>query len=356
MNIAFTCGREGSYPRNQSMLRALAQLGTVQARCPRPGRLTFNLLRLASQLLVSSARSWDVSVIGFYGQPLVIAQRVRWHGPLVFDAFVSTYDTYCFDRRVFRPDSLPGRFAYWLDQRSCALADIVVLDTLAHARYFNYTFGTPSEKLRVLYVGCDEDHFRPRALPPSDPPLVLFYGTFLPLHGVDVIVRAAHLLRGDPLRIRIIGRGQNYEAIRHLAAQLDVDNIEFVDHVAFDALPDEIAKATLCLGGHFGASEKAGRVIAGKTFQCMAMGKPTIVGDNVANGELFVHGRDVWMVPMNDPVALAEGIRHLLDSPMTRTVIGGQARETIVRTCGNAATRAAVAQIVYEALEMRASR
>lgn len=357
MKITLVCGREGTYPRNRLVEKALSQVGMVRAIYPRSGRLSINLLRLSVRTLLLPAEQQDLYFVGFYGHPLVLVTRLRWRGPLVFDAFVSTYDTYCFDRKVFSPHSWMGRLAFWLDKRSCELADIVVLDTQAHAHYFHETFGVPREKLRVLYVGCDETYFQPQDQPERDPPVVLFYGSFLPLHGVEVIVQAAHLMRNERVSFRIVGRGHLEYRLRQLAKQLSVDNIEFLPPVPYHALPRLIAESTVCLGGHFGATAKATRVIASKAFQCMAMGKPTILGDNPANRELFTHGRDAWMVRMNDPLALADGIRAVLSlSLKDRKQLGDAARETVIRIAGNEAYRQAVSQILLDALRARASR
>ena len=345
--IAFVCGREAEYPRNLSAVDALQLLGDVQVIAPRKGRLSLNLLRIALRAL--TARSVpDFTFIGFYCQPLVFPVRLRWRRPLVLDAFVSTWDTYCFDRRIFAPDSLPGRLLFQLDHAACARADRVIVDTHAHAEFFHRTFGVPRDKLRVVYVGCDDEHFRPRPIDPfSDVSRrILFYGTFLPLHGVDVILDAAHLLREEGVTFRIVGAGQQSAAVRRQAAELGLDNLEFVDSVPYAALPDEIAAAAICLGGHFGRSEKAARVIGAKSFQCMSVGRPTILGDNAANRELFTHGEHAWMVRMGDPAALADGIRALLaDADLRRRLsVAGSAR---ARECGGvAAVRAAFREAV----------
>jgi glycosyltransferase involved in cell wall biosynthesis len=63
---------------------------------------------------------------------------------------------------------------------------------------------------------------------------------------------------------------------------------------------------------------KAARVISTKTFQFVAMKKPTIVGDNPATREVFVPGEHVWAVPMGSPEALAEAIRILVDDQALR--------------------------------------
>ena len=102
----------------------------------------------------------------------------------------------------------------------------------------------------------------------------------------------------------------------------------------------------ICLGGHFGTSDKAARVIAGKTFQDLAMGKPTIVGENAANHELLTHGYDAWFCPMSDPQALAEGIRTLAEDAPLRAQLGRNARRSFLERASLEVIQAQVRQVV----------
>ncbi|MEM1550699.1 MAG: glycosyltransferase [Nitrososphaerota archaeon] len=232
------------------------------------------------------------------------------------------------------------------------MADIVIVDTLSQALYFEQKLGVPSFKIQVVYVGCDDNLFKPMKVSSPERPVILFYGTFLPLHGVDVIIRAANLMRDEPVLFRIIGQGQEYDRVYALAKYLNITNVEFIPWVPMQELPLIINQATICLGGPFGGSEKARRVITSKTFQCMAAGKPTIVGDTPANRELFTHGENVWMCPVNDPVALATAIRTLLNAPLLRAKLGAEGRKIIQQTSGNLM----IAQSIRRVVEMAAQR
>ena len=176
--------------------------------------------------------------------------------------------------------------ARWLDRMSCDLADQILLDTQSHIDYFSSELGVPSKKMNWVWVGSDERSFFPRPQTSSEIE-VLFIGSFVPLQGTEVILQAAALLDQScpAIKFQFIGSGEKLPQAKKFAEQHNLVNVCFDPPVPLSDLPDKIAAATICLGGHFGSSAKASRVIAGKTFHCLAMGKAIIVGDNSANHE-----------------------------------------------------------------------
>ncbi len=152
---------------------------------------------------------------------------------------------------------------------------------------------------------------------------VLFYGTYLPLHGVDVIVKAAELLQDHPqIHVSILGDGKDPPEIQKLAEAQHPANVRFLPTVPIAELPAIIGQADICLGGPFGPGQKADRVITGKTFQMLAMAKPVIVSANSANPELLTDRRDALFCKRSDPRDLADAILNLAESPSLRTRIG----------------------------------
>jgi glycosyltransferase involved in cell wall biosynthesis len=330
MQVLFICGREPEYVRNQIILKALHQQADVTEVTDSSKNYIIRHLRLLFKLL-TRLRHHDVVFVGFYGFLLVFLMRLFTRRPLIFDAYLSTYNTLCLDRRQFAPHSLVGRLVFWMDKLACQLSDVVLLDTRSHRDYFVQLYGLPPEKFVVLYLGCDEEIFYPRR-PPTPPPFrVFYYGSFLPVQGIDYIVRAARLLENEPdITFQIAGDGMGNAEIRALAAEMGCTNIEFTGWVPFEQLPNAIARASVCLGGHFSGNSKAQNVIATKTYQFLAMAKPTIVGDNPANSEIFTHGEHVMMCKVADAESLAQAILTLRDNPELRERIawGGYARLT----------------------------
>lgn len=313
VRVLFLSGRETNYIRNRVLLAALRQHFDVTVLTVKSGRiLTRSLAGLLRWIVLRP--SYDAIIAGFYGQLIALILAAVQRKPVILDAFVSTYDTLCEDRQVFHSQSLLGRLAYWIDRKSFEMAACVLTDTRANARYFSQRFGIPEEKFRVIYVGCDESLFypRPQQMPSTSRCKVFYYGSFLPLHGTEVIIHAAHLLRDrQDIEFTLGGDGPRFQAVHRMVKEWNLENVRLIGWIPLQRLPVHIAEAVICLGGHFSTIPKAARVIATKTFQFLAMRKPTIVGDNEATSELFTHGEHVYAIPMGDAVALADAIHEL---------------------------------------------
>ena len=339
MKVLFISGREPTYVRNAVILKGLKLCGYEIVNCSDtstsyPVRYVKNVLKF-----LLWKRDWDVVFVGFFGQPLVPLISLFTSKPVIYDAFLSAYDTLCFDRKIFRPSSLAGRVLFWLDKYSCQRATRIFLDTNAHIEYFVQTFGVPKEKLNRLFVGADEAVFYPREVA-RDPGTfrVFYYATYLPLHGIEYIIRAAKRLeRFSGIEFEIVGKGPQYKSIRDMARSMEVRNVWFHEWVPYEELPIKIAEADICLGGHFSDIEKAKRVIPGKTFQYIAMGKPVIVGDCPGNRELFTNRQNALFVNMADADALAAAIVELKNDVAMRRKIAEEGHRIFAEKCNNSA-------------------
>lgn len=325
--LVFVCGREVGYVRNTMIWRSLAaQYTTDLIAGSGGGSLTLELARLAPRLIRRLRRPHDLVVVGFYGHPLLLLARRLTRAPLLFDPFVSTYDTLVGDRQRFRDGSLAGRGLQALDRAALHQATLNLSDTQAHAAYYATAFDVPPAKFATLYLGCDEAHFFPRPAPASDRFVVFTYSTYLPLHGMVTVVEAAQRCQGYPIEFRLVGSsGPTLTAAQRRAQTLGLENVTFAPSVPFADLPDAIAAADVCLGGHFGASAKSQRVIAGKSYQFVAMRKPVILSDNAANREVFQPDTHALFCPPGDPDSLAQAVLTLYRQPDLRAALADNA-------------------------------
>ena len=174
--------------------------------------------------------------------------------------------------------------------------------------------GLASNTLGYVWVGAERSFFESATRQRKKEFLqVLFYGQFIPLHGIDTIIEAARILQDPQIRWTLIGRGQEASRIRALIAQTPLPTLHWVDWIAYDKLHEWIASADICLG-IFGTSEKAASVIPNKVFQIIASGCPLITRDSSAIRELLGGASPgIRLIPAGDARALAEAIRDCTD-------------------------------------------
>jgi glycosyltransferase involved in cell wall biosynthesis len=350
---------EREYPRNRVVIDALRSAGVDVVECHVPvweltrhktgrffhpfslfalaGRILGGYLRLAVRFL-RLAGGIDLVVVGYIGQLDVLLARflMVFRGPakLVFNPLVSLYDTLIDDRGLFGPRSLPARLLFALDRRAFRRSDRILLDTNVHIDYISDKFSIDRGRFERLFVSADESVFTPRREKPGETSfVVLFVGKFIPLHGLDHIIRAAGLLRDDPgIRFQIIGTGQLYDEIMDLCRRLSIDNIDFIDWIPYRDLPRVMSRAHVCLG-IFSRGGKTARVIPNKVFQGLAVGLPVVTGDTPASRELIVGERDALLVPVGQPAELARAIRSLKNDPRRREQIADRGRALFHRRC-----------------------
>jgi len=337
--VLFISGREPTYTRNAVILKGLRKCGVEVIECTDLSKsyvTRYPTVLVKFLLKLKKRDDFDIIFVGFFGQPLVhIVRKTLKNKPILFDAFLSAYDTMCFERRRFKPNSIVGKSFYWLDKSSCELADKVALDTNAHINYFVNTFDLPREKFHRVFVGADDEYFYPRNVRRDDKKFkVFYYGTYRPLQGIEYIIKAAKILETyKDIEFIVVGKGPERKKIGRLSQKLNVRNVKFIEWVPYEKLPIEIAKADICLGGHFSNIDKAKRVIAGKTFQFIAMKKPVIVGDNSANRELFENRVNALLVEMANEYALAEAILKLKENDSLREKIARCGYVTFKKMC-----------------------
>lgn len=348
-NILFICTEREEYPRNLQVLTALSKCFNVIKITSNKSTYPLRIIEVIIRFLwVSIFKHYHFIYAGFLGQPLVPVIKFFKEKPVILDAFVSVYDVLCLDRKDFKPSSLVAKISFWLDRYSFNLAEKIVVDTNANADFFSGIFDIRRNKFFTLYAGIDENIFFPREVKKNDTRFtVFFHGTFWHLHGIEYIVKAAKILKDEEdMLFRFVGGGIEKKKIVELAKKLAIKNIEFLDWVSYEELSNQIAGADVCLGGHFSSTDKAKRVISGKTFMYLGMKKPVIVGDNPATRELFIHGQNIYMCKMADEQSLAEAILELKESKYLREKIAEAGFEVFNNRCRNKKTQEVLSAII----------
>jgi SAM-dependent methyltransferase len=262
-------------------------------------------------------------LVGYFGHlDVLLARLLARRRRVVLDMFLSVYDTVVLDRRLVDPGSLPGRLARLLDRLAVRAADLALLDTPQQVELAVDVLGLPRGKLAAVPVGAEPERFPPS--PPSqDGPLrVLFYGTFIPLHGTRTIAAAIRHLQGEELAFTVVGHGQERAAFdRELAG---LEGVTVHDWVAYDRLGELVAGHDVVLG-IFGDTGKALRVVPGKVYQAACAGRAVVTADTPAVRAAF-DPDELALVPPADPDALAVALRELAKDRPRVAELGRRAR------------------------------
>ena len=266
--------------------------------------------------------------------------------PMVIDFFVSLHETVVDDRRLVPGTSPIAGALRRVDAWAARLADVVLVDTPQDADAFAELTRTARDKWRVVWVGADPANFASRDDVAVEPRTVLFYGTYIPLQGIEHIVHASLVMPAD-YRVRLVGNGQLRTDIEQLATRLSAP-VEFIDQVPEAELSRHIAASTVCLGV-FGGGDKTARVIPNKVFQCLAVGRPVITGDTPASAGL---AGAVERVPVADPQAIAAAVQKLMEDPVRREALAAKGRDHFRTNFSDAA----VAPLFAEAIRSAATR
>lgn len=311
------------YSRNRVLIRGLKECEVNVIECRQSSKSRFKYLKLLMKYLKTRPK-YDVMIVGFPGQEVMLLARFLTFRPIIFDAFTSHYGGYILDRKYYSKNSLRAYYYRFIDKFSCSLADKVLLDTQAHIDFFIREYNLAPEKFKRLFVGSDIDIFYPRESgKKSENFLVHFHGNFIPLQGAEYIIRAAKILEGSGVFFNIIGNGQTYALSRKIAVDLKIENINFIDKVEYSSLADYINQADICLG-IFGDSPKTNLVIPNKVFEALAMKKPVITADTDAMREMLVDKESVLLCERANPQSLAEAILKLKNNPeLLRQIAAG---------------------------------
>jgi len=332
LKILYVAGREAGYSRTRIVLKALQRQGVQVTGCFPPDRSFKHYPKLLWRTL-KAAPSCDLVLVGFYGQLLLPIIRLLTRKPILFDMYITTYDTMVFDRAKAQPGSWKARLYGLSDWLSYLAADHSVLETQSHIDFFCNVFRVDGQKLSRIFLAVDDEVIHPRPqCKRTDEFLVHFHGEYAPFHGIPYILKAAKLLENEPIRFQIIGRGITYDADQKLARELGLTNVTFYDPVAYEKLADLMAEADVCLG-IFGDNDRVLRVTTNKVVEAMAMGKPLITARNEPVQELLRHEHSALLIERANPKALADAILRLAADSELATKIGRNAYSTFQQNC-----------------------
>lgn len=233
---------------------------------------------------------------------------------IVFDSFISAHDTVVTDRRKLPSGGIVARLLWWVERAALRWADLLLVDTDQHGDFFAETFGIDRARIITVLVGAEDLFWAARQQPRRAEPVAapsryaLFYGQFIPLHGMKTILAAVTATRDSAVHWLVVGSGQESGLVAAFIRDHAPANMTWREWVPYCELPALIRNAEICLG-IFGESDKSSRVIPNKMFQVLAAGGAIVTGDSPAVQRLAARFPGaIRLVPPADPDALAAAV------------------------------------------------
>ena len=309
---------DSDYPRNRRIREYLESLPDVEIVVHRRSTHRFRLVRLLTDVVTPflTVGRYDAAFVAEYAINFALFHTVagKMRGvPIIVDGFVSKVETLVEDWHRHRAKSPVGLLLRLVDWLAVVTSDLYLTDTELRARRVRQHYGT---RYRVLSlpVGAPSWAKPLTPTPRKDVLRVLFYGLYVPLHGVDTIIKAQRILEDTTpgrVALTLVGDGALRPATEELVDRLGLGMCcSFREPVPETSLPSIIAEHDVVLGV-FGDSAQAASVIPNKVWQGLACGRTVITRRSEALDEIAdIAGDQLVMVSAADPGALADALRR----------------------------------------------
>ncbi|HUH12415.1 MAG TPA: glycosyltransferase family 4 protein [Longimicrobiales bacterium] len=224
--------------------------------------------------------------------------------------------------------------ARWTARRIFGGAGAVIANseaTARRARALLASLGLPTDgRVRVVHPGTDPVRFRPGAggaalrqrLALGDAPVLLSVCRLMPRKGIDTVLRALpEVRRARPDLVYLVaGHGPDRARLEGLASERGLgDAVRFLGAVPEDQLPalyDAADLFVLPVRTEEGDDEVEGFGIV--FAEAAAAGTPSVAGRAGGAPEAVRDGETGVLVAPDDPAALADALRRLLEDPAER--------------------------------------
>ena len=186
--------------------------------------------------------------------------------------------------------------------------------------------GFPEEKTIVLPIGSDKIRLTARQKVGDT---ILFVGRFVEMKGLTVLVAAIKILRheGFNMPFKFIGDGPEFNSIK--------ESLEGIDHIDFLGWqnPDSIIRsmedsALLCIPSIVARSGES-EGLPSVAVEAMGHSVPVLASCEAGLESLIKHDVNGFIIPSNDPQALANKIKTALQSQDKLLAMGHEALKTI---------------------------
>jgi glycosyltransferase involved in cell wall biosynthesis len=216
--------------------------------------------------------------------------------------------------------------------------------------------GAAADKIVVVKNGVDpkqyrrpeRDHGLARELGVEGRFTAAYFGTHGMAHGLDVVLRAAVLLRNNPrIVFLLVGDGAERRALEATKTELGLTNIVMLEQQSRERMPAlwSLADAALVL---LRKSDVFKMVIPSKIFEAMGAGRPIVLGVEGEAREIVERAGCGIPVEPEDPDQLAAAVQYLAERPEFAREMGAKGRAYVASEYDRRVLAARLADVFAE--------
>ncbi|MBS7457724.1 glycosyltransferase [Coralloluteibacterium stylophorae] len=260
----------------------------------------------------------------------------RFRPTVIADAYISVWDSAFRDRRRGGKEGWLARVVRRSEGRALRTATRVIVDTRANRDWMIALFSLDPERVMAWPLAIDARRLLALVRPhrARAPLRVLFVGTLVPLHGIDVVAGAIERLASNPaVEWTIVGTGQDAHLLAPVLARLPDGRVRWIrDWQDGEAVARHFRQADVALGV-FGGPGKASRVLPFKVYMALAAGLPVVTQRELSLPEGVPEPPLVAVDPT--PAALAQSLEELAADQEAVRRLGEAGRRFFERHLGD---------------------
>lgn len=329
----------GSY-RAQNIIKALSDNGVQFLLLPTTFLLNINQPRIAKRLteyflnlltlplrLLFIINSTHVIVLPMGGmfdsRVTVLLEMIAaklFRKVLIVDYYIGFYDTFVNDRKFVSEHSFAAKRLKWNDQIRFRLSNKIIFLNNAESIYYHSVAQVEIDKTKIKIIPLCVDYKKEsllvsRKVPGAEDSFnVCWWGTYIPLHGLENVIDAFYYLKNENIKLYIFGDSDE----KAIPIVQKINSLGLNDKILVNnrctisngkLVPFLMDNCDLALGV-FGSSGKAKTVLVNKLVDSLALRIPCLTAETAATRELLVKSEGL-LITSNDPKKIAETIIHL---------------------------------------------
>ena len=249
---------------------------------------------------------------------------------IISEFYISKFDTLINDRQKIDSASLKAKVPLWEDKILARASSTLIFLNKSEANYYLKVIDEQRHLKKSIFIPLIAEK-KPRAVCPylndqQSVPTLCWWGTYIPLHGLEKIIHAAAHLRERkmPVKMHLFGNSdEKAKPFNELIKSLNLEDLVIIDntkHFSDDSLTDFLIENCDLAFGNFGDSQKAKTVMVNKVVEASSMGLPVVSQKTEALQEYFSLDAIAYCKP--NPEEIADRIFDLMSDKKKAKLMG----------------------------------